>query len=242
MTAYPISVNPNVSFEIVIDFMVKHKIGNLIVMEGDDTKGIFSEREILQSLLEGKPKYQMKVSDIGMQPFAKIQPHSSVLDATKVIVKEKARPLVFDGEKLVGIITPTDLLRAFRLTSGNVSLNKVIRRELGTCKAHDSVLDAITIMNKENIGSVIIDDLIDYGIFTERDLIESVLAKRVYLGDFVEFHCSKPFVLAQEGIFAHQASNIMAGHNIKHLGIAENGDLTGIVAAKDLIEAFANQN
>ena len=242
MTAYPISVNPDVSFETVVDFMVRHKIGNLIVMDGGTPQGIFSEREILQSLLEGKPKYQMKVSDIGMQPFSKIKPDSSILEATKVIAKEKSRPLVFDGNKLVGIITSTDLVRAFRLTSGQVSLDNVIRTDLCTCKAHDSVLDAIKIMDEKNVGSVVIDNITNYGIFTERDLIESVLAKHIYLGNYVEFHCSRPLIIAKEGILANQASDVMAAHNIKRLGIEKNQKLMGIVTARDIVEAFERLN
>ena len=240
MTPFPISVDPDVTFSKVVSFMAERGFGNLIVSEGVIPTGILTEQEILSAIALGKITSNLKVKDLGFQPFVKIYLGNTIFDAAYEMIKEKHRPLVFgDKDKLVGIITASDMLRAFRKTSNAPSIEGVTTLNIIQCKYEDSILHAVKIMHEKRIGSLIVDKNGKYGIFSERDLLVKVLAKNVDLTAEVGAYSSFPLVVAKQGIKANEAASIMASNNIKRLGLVDSSDkLVGIVTARDLVDAY----
>ena len=240
MTPYPISVDPDVTFTKAVSFMADRGFGNLIISEGDTPSGILTEREIVSAIASGKVIANLKVKDMGSQPFVKIPLGSTILDAASLMIKEKKRPLVFaDENKLVGIITASDMMRAFRKTSNAPSLEDVISPDIIQCKYDDSILHAVKIMHEKRIGSLIIDKDGKYGIFSERDLLVHVLGNNVSLTGEVGGYSSFPLVVAKQGIKGNEAASIMAANNIKRLGLVDGNDaLVGIVTARDVVDAY----
>lgn len=239
MTPYPISVSPDISFESVVDFMASRGIGNLIVSDNSIPSGVLTEREILQCAVSTDGTANKKVKDIGSQPFLKITPDTSVLQAAKIMISKHSRLLVFaDDDKLVGIITASDMVRAFRKTDDAPSLDKVISKEIYKCSSNDSILDAANQMYEKKIGSVIVTDVKRFGIFTERDLLVHVLANEVAMNRQVGGYSSWPLLTVKEGITANAAASIMAANNIKRLGLVRDSSLVGVVTARDLVDAY----
>jgi IMP dehydrogenase len=239
MTAYPISVHPDTEFQQTVEFMTNRKIANLIVMDNNKTQGVLTEREILKSICKKDVDISsLKVSDMGMQPYEVLSPNSSILDAAEVMVTKKSRPLIFDQDKLIGIITSTDLLRAFRLTAETPSIEPIVRTKLSKCRSSDKIIDAAKKMNENGVGSVIISDVAYYGIFTERDLLTRILSEKIDLDQTLLAYVTSPLISAQKKINAGEAAAIMAQHNFKRLGIMDGEDLAGIITARDLVEAF----
>lgn len=243
MTPYPISVDPEVPFSKVVEFMAQRGFGNLIVSEGVIPSGILTEQEILSVIAEGKITSNLKVKDLGYQPFVKIYLGNTIFDAAYEMIKEKQRPLVFaDKDKLVGIITASDMLRAFRKTSNAPSLEDVKSSSIIKCKYDDSILHAVKIMHEKRIGSVIIEKNGHYGIFSERDLLVNVLVKNVDITGEVGGHSSFPLVVAKHDIKGNEAASIMAANNIKRLGLVDsNEQLVGVVTARDIVEAYQSE-
>ena len=239
MTPYPISVSPDISFESVVDFMASRGIGNLIVSDNSIPSGVLTEREILQCAVSTDGTANKKVKDIGSQPFLKITPDTSVLQAAKIMISKRSRLLVFaDDDKLVGIITASDMVRAFRKTDDTPSLDKVISKEIYKCSSNDSILDAANQMYEKKIGSVIVTEAKKFGIFTERDLLVHVLANEVDMNRPVGGYSSWPLLTVKEGITANAAASIMAANNIKRLGLIQDSSLVGVVTARDLVDAY----
>lgn len=243
MTPFPISVDPDVTFSKVVDFMAERGFGNLIVSEGVIPSGILTEQEIIAAIAQGKITSNLKVKDIGFQPFVKIYLGNTIFDAAYEMIKEKQRPLVFgDKDKLVGIITASDMIRAFRKTSNAPSLEGVTTKNIIKCKYEDSILHAVKIMHEKRIGSIIVDKNGKYGIFSERDLLVHVLANNVDLTAEVGGYSSFPLVVAKQDIKANEAASIMAANNIKRLGLVDSSDtLVGIVTARDLVDAYQSE-
>ena len=240
MTPYPISVDPDVTFSKAVNFMAERGFGNLIISDGVIPIGILTEREIISAVSSGKVTTNLKVKDMGFQPFVKIYLGNTILDAASLMIREKQRPLVFaDKDKLVGIITISDMLRAFRKTSNAPSLEEVASSNIVKCKYDDSILHAVKILHEKRIGSLIVDKDGHYGIFTERDLLVHVLANNVALTGEVGGYSSFPLVVAKQGIKGNQAASIMAANNIKRLGLVDSNDLlVGIVTARDVVDAY----
>src|SRR3972149_3460609 len=184
MTAYPISVLPDVSLGEAIGFMARRGFGNLIVSEEDGTPlGILTERDILQQIVSTKTLPNVKIKEVSQQPFVKIKPDTSILDAAKSMI------------------------------------------------------------SKKGIGSVIVEGShSDYGIFTERDLVFKVLNNHVQLDEKIELYSSFPLITAEDGILANEAASIMAANNIKRLALKDQDTITGIVTARDIVEAYQNES
>jgi CBS domain-containing protein len=240
MTAYPISVKPAVPFKTVINFMAENGFATMIVMEEQSTMplGVITEREILHYVVSEGKIPDKSVNDLFVQPFVSVTPDTTILEAAKLMIAKRSRILVFaDQNKLVGIITASDMLRAFRKTIISPPLDKVISNKIQQCTYESSILDASKILHEKNIGSVIVSRGSMHGIFTQRDLVH-VLEKEVDLTSKVGDHSSFPLVTAKKGILANEAASIMAAKNIKRLVLTENDTLAGIVTARDIVDAF----
>ena len=142
-----------------------------------------------------------------------------------------------DGDKLVGTITASDMLKAFGDTGSAPSLDNVMSSKVYHCPYDTSILDAAKLMDEKNIGSILVQSNSFYGIFTQRDMVRA-LAKGVGLGENVGMHSSFPLISAKMGTLANEAARIMSEKNIKRLGLTDNGSLVGIVTARDIVDAY----
>lgn len=131
------------------------------------------------------------------------------------------------------------MLRAFRKTDYSPSIDSVASRKIYQCAYNDKILNAVELMHKKRIGSVLIENVEEsFGIFTERDLIFKVLNNKVSLGEKLKIYSSFPLVTVNDGLSADKAASIMASKNIKRLVLTKNDDITGIVTARDLVDAY----
>lgn len=239
MTPNPISVKPSLNLKDAISLMAKKKIGNVIVNNEKGTpSSILTEREILTYLVKdgGIPDVQMK--DVQTKPFATVSPDDLVLNAAKILIGKKKRLLVFDNEKLVGIITASDMLRGLRTTGGNPPLEKVVSTKVYSCEYFDSMFKAVNLMFKKRIGSIlIIKDNLPFGIFTERDLL-GVLTKNVSLQERLANYSTYPLITAKYGIKGNDAAEIMSKNKIKRLALKKNDVIVAMVTARDIVDAF----
>jgi predicted transcriptional regulator len=239
MTSEPISVEDNVLFPAAVSVMTNNGIGNLVITQNNEPSGLLTEREILSYLVRKSEIPSDPMKDVLTQSFTKIPPVTPILDAAKMMIERKKRLLVFDNEKLVGIITASDILRGFRKTGINPSLDKVMSKKIYQCDYNDSIFKAIKFMYAKRIGSVVITkNKIPYGIFTERDLLVNVLTKKIEFTERVGDYCTSPLVTTKIGIRGNNAARLMASRKIKRLILTEKDKMTGIVTARDIVEAF----
>lgn len=101
-----------------------------------------------------------------------------------------------------------------------------------------TVKEAAELMNKHEIGCLIVVNGKPVGIVTERDMV-----KRVILGSAdpektkVKKIMSKPLVMGNPQMDVDQASRIMRKRKIKKLPIIENGHLVGLVTTTDIVRS-----
>jgi CBS domain-containing protein len=98
----------------------------------------------------------------------------------------------------------------------------------------------VMIMAEKHVGSVIVTSQGEpTGIFTERDLLTRFLCKDQSLFEEVGNVCSSPLVTAPIQTSVHDAAKIMIEKHIKRLPITKEGELVGVLSARDLVEAYA---
>lgn len=240
MTENPVSVDSKTSLHDSIAIMAGKNIGNLIVDKDGVPSALLTEREIISHIIREGGIPEIPVGEAAVSRFEKVSPDDLVINAAKKMIVDKKRLLVFDENRLVGIITVTDMLRGLRSTGGNPSLEGVVRGRVKRCTYHDSIFTASKTMYSKKIGSILVSNAPEkQGIFTERDLLNRVITKGVDLMDRVGKYSSIPLITARLGIMGDEAAEIMSKNKIKRLPLTHDGTVKGIVTARDIVEAFS---
>jgi len=111
MTRRPISVSPETSLAQARQLLAECRIRRLPVMAGRRLVGIVSDRDLRSA--SGRPD-QTPIEQIMTRNVVTATSQMRVDDAARIILAGKFGGLpVVDGDELVGIVTETDLLRAF---------------------------------------------------------------------------------------------------------------------------------
>jgi CBS domain-containing protein len=109
MSRDPQSVEPGDSIEDAAKKMKKGDFGALLVVDGDDLKGIVTDRDIVvNAIAEGNT--DASVEDVCSTDTTTIEPDASLADAIKQMREADVRrlPVVEDGDP-VGIVSLGDL-------------------------------------------------------------------------------------------------------------------------------------
>jgi CBS domain-containing protein len=109
MTKDPKSVEPGDSIEDAAKAMKEADTGALLVVDGDELKGIVTDRDIVvNALAEGNS--DAKVEDVASTDTTTIEPGADLTDAIAKMREAKVRrlPVVDDGDP-VGIVSLGDL-------------------------------------------------------------------------------------------------------------------------------------
>jgi len=94
--------------------MNENRIGCLVVIYNGQIVGILTERDILRRLVEKcKNPKETKVSEIMTEKVVVGKPDMELAEATRLLFRKKVKKLpIVEGNKLVGLITLTDIARA----------------------------------------------------------------------------------------------------------------------------------
>ena len=109
-----LTINPESSVYDSIKTMADHHVGSLLVMENDNLMGIITERDYSRKIiLKGKSSKDTPVKDIMVTNVLCVQPEKSVEECMALMTDKRVRHLpVVEGDKIVGIISIGDLVKA----------------------------------------------------------------------------------------------------------------------------------
>jgi CBS domain-containing protein len=94
--------------------MNKFDIGSVIVVSSGRPVGIITEANILRRIVEPRMDPEtVWAKDIMSSPLISIEPNMVLEEAAKIMVSRKIKRLpVMEGDKLVGLLSSTDIVRA----------------------------------------------------------------------------------------------------------------------------------
>ena len=112
-----VDINNNPSALDVAKLMAKHRIGSVVIIEGNNDKkpvGIITERDILKKVsAQNKRADQVAVRHIMSSPLVSVNSIDSIDTAAEAIAKNKVKRLVVleqDGS-MVGILSISDIVK-----------------------------------------------------------------------------------------------------------------------------------
>ncbi|MGB2862025.1 MAG: CBS domain-containing protein [Sedimentisphaerales bacterium] len=234
--------------EIVISaakIMSDKKISCLVVMDQGNVAGIITETDVLRRVGDkGKDIYRTKLDRIMSSPVESVPSDLSVLEASKIMgVKHIKRLPILKDEKLVGIVTQTDLVRA--LTSFGLwrDISEIMSRDISGIQRNASVAEAAEMMTSRKISCIIVmdgDDVV--GVLTEKDLLGRVVAlQRDPANTRVEDVMSFPVTSVPSTFSVFSAGKVMEEMNIRRLVIMKDKCLCGVVTQTDIFMAVRNK-
>ncbi|MEW6718983.1 MAG: CBS domain-containing protein [Thermodesulfobacteriota bacterium] len=116
MTKDPKTVSADDTLSDAARIMREHGFNHLPVMEGERLAGILTDTDLRNASIDpgGAAGGNRAVREVMRSPVWSLTPEDSVEDALLVITRKRFGALpVLSGDRLVGIITKSDLLKAF---------------------------------------------------------------------------------------------------------------------------------
>jgi CBS domain-containing protein len=114
-----ITISGEASIKEAAEVMLEHHIGSIIIVENGKPIGIVTKSDLLSRVLvECRDPRECKAREVMSSPLISVKKDTPILEAMRIIKNRKVRRLlVSDGDKIVGIVSETDLVRAVTLTS-----------------------------------------------------------------------------------------------------------------------------
>jgi CBS domain-containing protein len=108
------SVEPGAAVLEAIRAMAAHRVGALLVMEGEALRGIVSERDYARKvILMGRSSADTPVRDIMTAEVITVSPETSVQTCMQLVTDRRVRHLpVVEGARVVGMVSIGDLVKA----------------------------------------------------------------------------------------------------------------------------------
>ena len=111
-----ITIDINETANHAANHMKENDISFLVIIENGKPVGVVSERDFVQKLcINNQNSSDVKISDIMSYKFRWVNPTTKIEDAIQKMLNNNIRRLlILDDEKLVGVITQTDLASYLR--------------------------------------------------------------------------------------------------------------------------------
>ncbi|MBN1156684.1 CBS domain-containing protein [Candidatus Woesearchaeota archaeon] len=229
--------------------MVKDKISSLIVTKGDKVVGILTEDDFLLRRFSEKELSELRVENTMTKRVFSINKSQTVMEATLLMRDKRIRKLpVMENNKLVGIITQTDIVRHMdSLLSKNLldridikTVADVMTKDTVTVTKDTGFIKAMKMMGDKRLGClIVVDNKIPVGIVTERDVMNEIVVNADILQRFKVEDVMTPSLLSiSSGHKLFSANSFMIRKGVRRLPVVENGKLLGIVTETDLMRGM----
>ena len=225
--------------------MSEKKISCLMIMDNGNLAGILTETDLLKQIDgKGTDLYEFKLEQIMSYPVESVPPDLSVLQASQIMSAKRIKRLpILKEQKLVGIVTQTDLVRALTSYGMWTDISEIMSRDVADIQKNASVAEAAKIMTSRKISCIVVmngDEVA--GILTEKDLLGRVIAPErdpscVKMEDVM----SSPVTSIPPSFSVFSSSKIMEQMNIRRLVVIEKNRLCGVVTQTDILKAIKNK-
>jgi len=107
-------VAPESTVYDALKLMAEKEIGALLVMDGDELAGIFSERDYARKVvLKGKTSRDTAVKEVMSPKIYYVSPQYTAEECMSLMLDKRIRHLpVYENQKLIGIVSIGDVVKA----------------------------------------------------------------------------------------------------------------------------------
>jgi CBS domain-containing protein len=120
------SVSPNTPILKAVQMMAEKNIGDLLVLEDGQIKGIVSERDFIRATAEsGGCNLHAPVSEMMTREVITVSPDQTIEHCMQTMTKERIRHLpVLEEDKILGLISIGDVIKGI-ITSQEFTIDQL---------------------------------------------------------------------------------------------------------------------
>lgn len=257
-----ITLCPENTIHDALFLMRKNDIKRIVIANGSIPVGIVTERDIGKFLQNDKTSRTLdkislnEIMSRNLFTISKDQDELLVQCAIRMDAFQIGSIIIMDAEKLVGIITKSDLTKHFSNSfAGAYKVKDYMNTKLITCRKSDSLSFVLTMLNKNKIARLVVTDndgrpvgIISYDTFLKnseyfkldkqntRDyLLPKISTKELLVSDLIG---NELLTIGYADDLA-KAARLMAEYKISGIPVTdENGNLEGMISATDVIRAY----
>jgi signal-transduction protein with cAMP-binding, CBS, and nucleotidyltransferase domain len=236
-----ISVYSESSVGKAVAAMADHNIGCVVVMDTLGPCGIFTERDLLSKVVaRGLDPVDITLTEVLSPSFPAVDAGEALEGIAKEMLAKHTRLMVLDGPDIVGMVTPTDVVRALAGSEEEFQLSSVLSKDVAVVPFETPIDVAIRVMDSRRIGSVLVEsNSHGMSIFTERDLVKRVVSPRLSMNTQVGTVSTSPLITADMDVPGRKAAGIMLAGGIKRLPLVAGTEVRAVVTARDVVEAYS---
>ena len=270
MSTPVIAVNPTDSLAHVRKLMIRHDISCVLVVKSEQPVGLVTKRDFVKIAadrrLYTRPLEAILAREVMASRVPTLKPTDSIADAARQMLKENTHyAVVVDEEGVVGILSSTDLVRAYsERYRGEATVKDYYSKDVVTVnRTHTLHYIAEAIANSKHGRVIVVDGRRPVGIITETDLaflearrgrVEDkpykkklgrsprghVAMIRTYLVPIAEeIMTPNPITASLEEDLADAAAT-MIENDVGGLPVVDaEGDLTGILTRLEILRALS---
>lgn len=168
----PVRLGPTPYSRLVIDG---------VVINADD-----SRKEVLIDVKRMISVPKEKVKNIIGRRLITLKPDMTLKEASMILYKEGIRgaPVLGEGEKVLGIITTADIIKAFFEGKYDAKVSDYMKTDVITIRDEEDILEAIRKMVIYNVGRLLVVDSMQrvIGIVTRTDILKSIAGLELLWG------------------------------------------------------------
>ncbi len=244
LTAAVVTVAPDAIITDVMAMMSQLAISCVVAIDAEHHPlGVFTERDVVGLLAERHHTCQLKMADIMSAPPLCAEAEMDFRSAYRMLMEQGFRHLVVvDADnRLIGIVTEGDFLR--HLDAGDLSefktVAKIMSCNVAAADVDDTLADAVASMHRHHYSCVVITrESSPVGIITERDAVRLAPVIADSASAALSTLMQATLITAAPDTTLPDAIKLMVAHKIRHLVIAEQGRLLGIITRHDLVKTL----
>jgi CBS domain-containing protein len=118
----------------------------------------------------------------------------------------------------------------------------MMNRKIRTVETGATLVEAAEVMRDARVGALLVVERGAYvGVLSETDLVRRAMAAGLDPSQScVRQIMSAPLITVEIDRSAHDASDMMAEHGIRHLPVTQDGLIVGMISVRDLLRYFKN--
>jgi transcriptional regulator with GAF, ATPase, and Fis domain len=221
--------------------MCENNISCIVVLDDGIVAGILTETDLLKRIAAREEDFsKITIARTMSYPVVTIPADLPVLEAVRIMEAKHIKRLpIIENERLVGIITQTNLTRLLASSAMWMNVVEIMTWDVAGLQCKASVAEAAEIMTSHHISCIVIleeDEVV--GVLTERDLLKRVVGLQKDPADVkLKEVMSSPVICVPPDCPVFTASRIMENIDIRRLVVTEDKHLCGIVTQTDVFRA-----
>lgn len=243
-----ISVRPEDAAQKAIGLMREHNVSCVLVLDGEQPVGIFTERDLVRCVAEHSTGFRERpIAEVMTRGVMGCKADARLYETFHLLAAHGIRHLaVHDADgRAVGMVTQSDLIRhlGYDYFVKVKTVSQIMQKNVVTILPEASVLEASKVMAHRSLSFLVAaTQACPEGVVTERDVTRLVAEGRDLAGVKVREVMSSPVVALRHDAPAYEAAELMRGRGIRRLVVVDEfGSAVGVATQTDMVRGLESK-